>query len=296
MNPIKRPALRYFGGKWAIGKWVISHFPPHTAYCEPFGGGASVLLRKEPSKIETYNDLNGMAVTFFQVLRDQPEELIRRLKLTPYSRAEYLASQKSTPEAVEQARRFYVWCWQGRGRGGVQEAGGWRFMRSDSRGQTPCDDWRKVEYLYDVAERLRNVQIEHVDALRCLELYDTPATLFYVDPPYVPETRSLRWGSSAYVHDYSNADHRRLAEALHQVKGMVILSGYPSALYAELYGDWEQSERTAYKDTQAARRMKTTEVLWLNPAVRQGMKHTQGKWEFENGKLELGISKLKFEN
>ena len=266
---ITRPALRYFGGKWQIGKWIIGHFPAHTTYCEPFGGGASVLLRKMPAKIEVYNDLNGLVVNFFRVLREQPAELVRALELTPYARTEYILSQQPIDDPLENARRFYVWCWQGRGRGGVVESGGWRFMKSDSRGQTPCDDWVKVEHLYEVAKRLRNVQIESIDAMRCIDLYDTPDTLFYIDPPYLPDTRSIRWGGSSYLHEYTEQDHGRLAEKLHTIKGMAIVSGYPSEMYDELFRGWRIADKESRKDTAAAVRVKTTERLWISPRCQQ---------------------------
>jgi len=262
---ITRPALRYFGGKWQIGKWIISHFPKHTAYVEPFGGGASVLLRKPPTKIEVYNDLNGMAVNFFQVLRGRPEELIRALELTPYARAEYIQSQQPTDDPLENARRFYVGCWQGRGRGGVVESGGWRFMKKDNHGQTPCDDWRNISHLYAVAERLRHVQIESIDAFRCIDTYDTPETLFYLDPPYLPDTRSLRWGGSSYLHEYGAEDHGRLAEKLHTIKGMAIVSGYPSAAYDDLYPGWRTADKSSRKDSATPERVATTERLWISP-------------------------------
>lgn len=273
MGKLTRPALRYFGGKFQIREWIISHFPGHVTYCEPFGGGASVLLSKPKAKIEVYNDLNLMAVTFFRVLRSRPEELIQAIKLTPYARHEYILSQDAAraDDDLERARMFYVWCWQGWGRGGVQESGGWRFMRSDSRGQTPCNDWVNIGHLYDVAERLRNVQLECVDALRCIDLYDTPETLFYVDPPYVPDTRGLKWRSSAYLHDYVDADHERLAEKLSQVQGMVVVSGYPSALYDRLFDGWDVRYKTSRKDDGLERRKKTTECLWISRNVKRQM-------------------------
>jgi len=263
-NNIKRPALRYFGGKWRLAEWIISNFPPHTCYAEPFAGAASVLIRKEPSYCEVYNDLNGLAVNFFKVLRERPDELIRAIALTPYSRAEYLQAHVVTDNALENARRFAAWCWMGRGRGGVVEVGGWRFMRSATRGQTSDDDWNNMAHLYDIAARLKDVQVESSDALDCIRRYDTPETLFYVDPPYVRSTRSGRWASTAYVHEMDDAAHRALAATLLQAQGMVILSGYPSGLYDELYAGWHRVETTARTDALASNRERT-EVLWISP-------------------------------
>ena len=105
-----RTALRYYGGKWNLAPWIIKHFPPHINYIEPCGGAASVLLRKPRSTIETYNDLDGNVVNFFRVLRDNPDELIRKIQLTPYAREEYNLSRVPCDDPIERARRFYWGC------------------------------------------------------------------------------------------------------------------------------------------------------------------------------------------
>lgn len=103
-----RPPLRYHGSKWKLASWVVRHFPPHRVYLEPFGGGASILLNKPRSELETYNDLDDQVVNFFRVLRERPAELVRALELTPWSRAEYELSHDPTEDALEAARRFFV--------------------------------------------------------------------------------------------------------------------------------------------------------------------------------------------
>lgn len=134
-------------------------------------------------------------------------------------------------------------------------------MKSDTRGQTTLDDWRKTDYLYTTARFIQqNIQIEHGDAMTVIRRYDTPKTLFYVDPPYVHTTRGDRWGSSAYIHEMTDDDHRALSAVLHSVKGMVILSGYPGDLYNDLYAHWRTVHRRAY----AERNKPTTETLWMN--------------------------------
>lgn len=266
---MKRPALRYHGGKWRLAPWIISHFGSHVCYVEPFGGGASVLLRKEPSFIEVYNDINGLVVNFFRVLRTQPERLIRLIELTPYSRQEFIDSQTDCEDPVELARRFYIWSWQGRGRAGVSEPGGWRFMSRDTRGKTPVDDWTNNGHLREIVERLRNVQIESDDALKVIRRYDGSKTLYYIDPPYVQGTRGERWKNSAYLFEYSNEQHIALAGLLRQVSGQVILSGYRSDLYDWLYDGWQRVEHGGQKDN--ARNRNTVECLWINRLIPQKM-------------------------
>ena len=261
-----RPALRYHGGKWRLAPFIIQHFPPHTCYVEPFGGAASVLLRKTPAHIEVYNDLNGDVVNFFRILRERSMDLIAAINLTPYSRREFLQAQESCADGFEAARRFYVWSWQGRGRAGVKEPGGWRFMSRNTRSQTPVYDWNNNQHLWAVVGRLKEVQIENGDALTIIKRYDTPETLYYIDPPYIQNSRGKRWGSAAYVNEYKDEQHWRLSDVLHSLKGMAILSGYPSALYDELYKDWWKVERKACKDNGVKA---AVECLWLSPSCRE---------------------------
>lgn len=264
MKNISRPALRYHGGKWRLAPWIISYFPDHDSYIEPFGGAMSVLLQKTPSKIETYNDLNGLVVNFFRVLREQPDELIRAITLTPYSRNEFILAQQPAGDPLEDARRFFVWSWQGRGRAGVLEPGGWRFMVRNTRGLTPVDDWVNIDHLWAIVNRLKNVQLENDDAFRIIKRFDDPRALFYIDPPYVSHTRSNRWGTSAYLHEFSEEQHIELSTLLHSTKGAIIISGYPSKLYESLYANWIRLERNGSVDRGRKGGKSITEVLWVN--------------------------------
>lgn len=273
---INRPALRYHGGKWRLAPWIIEHLPDdHECYVEPFGGAASVLLTKRPSPIEVYNDLDSEVVNFFRVLRERTEDLQRAVLLTPYAREEQQGAYEiDGADELERARKFFVIAWQSRGASRGNWRTGWRFMRVRTlRGQTPTDDWRGVDRLLELAARLRDVAIEHDDALKVIKRFDGPNTLFYCDPPYVRETRSVRWSEKAYRHEMTDEDHRALAERLRSVRAMVVLSGYHSALYDELYGDWPTVQRSVATDGSTGRIGSATEVLWLSPrtaaAVRQ---------------------------
>lgn len=277
-NGPKRPALRYFGGKWRLAPWVLSHFPPHVCYVEPFSGAASVLLRKQPSELEVINDLDGDIVNFFRVLREWPDDLIRAIQLTPYAREEFhrsydlenrlvrMITSRSRKHAVERARRLYVKSIQSyNGRRKGQYRSGWRFEKNMKRGKRTVDEFNQVGHLWDVADRLKNVQVENDDALRIIERYDTPETLFYLDPPYLAETRSQRWRNKAYMFEMVEEEHVRLADLLRSIQGMAVISGYPSPLYDELYTGWEVRETRA----RAANLTETEEKLWISPAVAQ---------------------------
>lgn len=269
MDSIRRPALRYFGGKWRLGAWILSHLPPHICYVEPFCGGASLLLRKPVSAIEVLNDLEGEVVNFFQVLRERPEELVRMIELTPFSRAEHIQAHEpcGANDVLERARRLYVRSWQGRGGPRTKWKSGWRFQRELKRGKKVVEEWSDTDHLYDVARRLKSVQIECSDYLEVLRRYDAPGTLFVCDPPYVPSTRNSKWATSAYAHEMTADDHREFAAAVGSVKGMALVCGYRSGLYEELFADWVSVE----KDTQTDANSIAREVLWLSPAATEAL-------------------------
>jgi DNA adenine methylase len=204
---------------------------------EPYGGGASVLLRKPPSRLEVYNDIDEEVVHFFRILRERTEEFVRAVQLTPFSREEVGLAYQPTDNPLERARRFYVRAWQARGGPRGQWKTGWRYQITNSRGKRNTDDWNDTSHLWGIVERLRQVQFEQDDALRTIWRYDNPTTLFYIDPPYPADTRSVRWRHKAYQHEMGTEDHTALAVALHQLKGMAIVSSYRSPLYDELYAD-----------------------------------------------------------
>lgn len=267
-----RPALRYHGSKWRAAPWIITHLPDdHDVYVEPFGGSAAVLLQKTRSPIEVYNDLDGDVVNFFRLLREQPDELIRAIYWTPFAHAEYQLSREPTDDPLEAARRFYVRSHLTISGPTAQWNSGWRRQtlmsrdRSSQSSITPAArTFMQTEHLLQVAERLRGVTIECADALEIIRRYDHPRAVFYIDPPYVRSTRS-KWRIDTYRHELTDEQHRALAAILHECRGMIVVSGYHSPLYAELYPDWQQHERD-FRTNGNTDRM-ATETLWLNPAA-----------------------------
>jgi DNA adenine methylase len=268
----RRPALRYHGGKWLVADWIIRHFPPHEHYVEPFGGGAAVLLQKPRSALETYNDISGEVVNFFRVLREQPDELVRQLELTPWSREEYVAARfadLAELPPLEAARRFFVRSWQaiGVGMGRTDAKNLWRYEKRVTW-KPSCVLWSepgRLEHLFEVAGRLRGVQLEHDDAYAILKRYDSPNTLFYLDPPYLAATLSTGHGRAAYAHVLSEAQHRLLCHCARGLEGYVVLSGYRSTLYErflERYG-WTRVE--TQRELSTGRSGSRIECLWLSP-------------------------------
>lgn len=290
-----RPILRWHGGKWKLFPWVIQHFPKHRIYIEPFGGGGSMLIRKARCYAEVYNDLDNDVVNLFRVLRDpaQGKALRAALKLTPFAREEFTDANAATQEPVERARRLLIRSFMGFGSNAhsssetakktgfrshsrvktalqvTSEAGyrstGFR-ANSNRSGTTPAHDWANYPDALDaIIARLTGVTIENRDACEVMAQHDGDDTLHYVDPPYLPETRSLAnkydLKHRMYRHELTVDDHVKLLEFLHTLTGMVVLSGYPSKLYDDALPDWRRVQTSTHADGARPR----IEVLWINP-------------------------------
>lgn len=255
MHAINRPALRYPGGKFLLAPTILKFFPQHDVYVEPFGGGASILLQKPPSPIEVVINLDRQVVTFFKVLREKSEELIRAIELTPYSRYERKISIEPTEDELESARRLYVQLWQGHGSSLTKDAG-WRFIKRT--GHNVAANFSDIDHLYAIAKRLKQVQIECDTAENILLRYDTSETLFLVDPPYLHETRKE---TKFYRHEMTDAQHQELCELLLTLKGKIIICGYASDLYDRCLENWQ---RITYRGTSNGGGNRE-EILWLSP-------------------------------
>ena len=192
----KKIAFGWYGGKFSHLDWLLPLLPKTKHFCEPFGGSAAVLLNREPSPIETYNDLDGEVVNFFRVLRDNKDELIEKIGLTPFSREEFeLAITQSSVEIddIERARRFFILARQVRsGLAQTASNGRWAHCKLTSRAGMggAVSRWLgSVEKLPEIAERLLRVQLESAPAIDVIKRYDSKETLFYCDPPYPHESR-----------------------------------------------------------------------------------------------------------
>lgn len=227
----------------------------------------SVLLRKSRSYAEIYNDMDGEIVNLFRVLRDksQSRELIHQLNLTPFAHDEFTESYLPSDDPIEQARRTIIRSFMGFG---TTMTGKWTtgFRANANRsGTTPAKDW--VNYpgnLSAIVTRLQGVVIENKPAIGIIKQHDSPRTLHYIDPPYPYATRGKRWAGNAYRHEMDDDHHRELANVLHDVEGMVVISGYACDLYdTELYPGWHRVTRKAKADGSRDR----TEVLWSNSSA-----------------------------
>ena len=260
-------AFRYYGGKQRQLKWLLPLLPKCDHYIEPFCGAASVLLNREVSPLETINDTNEDIVIFFKVLRDRGDELIRKLELTPYARAEFVESLNHADDDLERARRFYVRVQQGFS--GLTEKlteGRWGYAKKiGSRSKVVVN---AVDKLYAVANRIRLVQIEKRPALDVLRRFDHEKVLFYCDPPYL----TIRDKISGYgVNDMTVTDHSQLAGALHNCKARVAISGHRCDLYDDLYRNWHRHDKEVnyifFNNREGTPRNNRAESLWTNYEV-----------------------------
>ncbi|MDY0396810.1 DNA adenine methylase [Virgibacillus halophilus] len=253
--------LHYPGSKWSMAKWIINHMPEHKTYLEPFFGSGAVFFNKGKSPIETINDLDSNVVNLFKVIRDWPEELARQIKFTPLSREEYYDSYRGPDPKendLEQSRRFLVRCWQAIG-AKTSDRTGWRSLIA-SNGPDTAKDWDRLPTkILQVAERLKQAQIENQPAGKLIERYKRSDVLIYADPPYILETRTKRH----YKHEMSMDDHIGLLKQLDEHPGPVLLSGYDHELYNEILMGWHKEYLTVLAEAGAKRQ----EVLWINPVA-----------------------------
>ena len=271
--------MAYYGGKSRLAPWIVSLLPRHRVYVEPFAGSAAVLFAKPPSTHEIINDLYGDVVCFFRVLREQPEELEVACRLTPYARDEYLAADLDEEglDDLERARRWWVRSSQSFAQT-AKIGTGW--STSVQRGSNNARSvWNRLGRFAAAAERLGAVTIENRDALEVIAAYDVDGGVIYCDPPYLGSTRTSVAGGRRpkgdYAHEFAAPEqHETLAETLMRCRATVLVSGYPSALYDELYEGWSRVERQVLcraSNGRSGRNFHRTEVLWSNRSLDDGL-------------------------
>lgn len=273
---VPRPIMRYHGGKWRIAPWIISHFPEHRVYVEPYGGAGSVLFRKPRSEAEVWNDLDDGVYNVFRVVRHPVKSrmLAAALYMTPWSRREFFNSYKRGFGQVERARRTIV---------RSQMAFGTTFNREHRTGfraktwveSSPATNvWMKFPAeIQAFTERLRGVVLENRPGIEVIKHQDQATTLFYLDPTYLNQTRtSIRCEAEtdrSYTHNLTDAEHEELLKTLLKIKGMAIISGYRSEMYMDILSGW----RSTKKDVMADGAQKRVEYLWLSPSIPEKQLH-----------------------
>lgn len=252
--------IKYPGAKWGIAEWIISHFPPHHSYLEPFFGSGAVLFNKQRSPIETVNDLDGNVVNLFEWIRKDPERLAEAIYWTPYAREIFdraWETRHTEQDTFQRAVNFYVLMMMGFGfrTNGVKV--GWKSDVQGREAAYAAGGWCKTpEAIKQAAERLRGVQIECRPAVDVIRRFNFRNVLIYADPPYVLRTRC----GKQYAHEMTDQDHVELLEVLKAHKGPVLLSGYDSELYNDLLRGWHRERINTRAQTAEPRE----EVLWMN--------------------------------
>jgi len=265
----------YYGGKYKHLNWLLPLLPSRKAYVEPFGGSGVVLLNREPSDVETFNDLHSEVTNFFATLREHPTELFNKITLSPYSEEDFeYADETDLGELddIERARLFFLLVNQTYNNHLSQPS--WSYNTSySSRGVSKkiSNYQAKLRRLQPIADRLSNVQVTNRDAIDVIETFDTDDGLIYCDPPYPHDTRK---DSSNYVEEMTDEDHRELASVLRSCEADVALSSYQSELYEDelvSYG-WDrhdaESKGTASTNKDDHQRQ---EVLYVNYDVTEEM-------------------------
>ncbi len=272
-SPIKRerkvsPPFGYFGSKNNLARKICELLPPHNAWVEAFCGSAALTLAKSPAPIEVINDMDDNIMNLFEQLRDHPEKLTRLVALTPYARQELIRSRtsKKSSNKLEKARRFLVESMMavngvfGEGRGGFSYSLSYTRDNREAR----VNRWYNLpERLSEVVERLRNVRIESRDARKLLVDYmDRPATLIYLDPPYLAE-RTNGYNKDAREESF----HNELLTLANKAKCMVLISGYENTLYRQLLSrtnGWSSKRiKTSTRDS-SGKSLDRTEIIWMN--------------------------------
>lgn len=279
-----RSPIIWFGGKGIMANTLLDLLPDHEIYVEVFGGGASLMFAKVPKPVEVYNDLDSGLVNFFRVLRDPEsfQKLYAKASLTPYSREEwnfYKEWWDEPEDAVEKAYRWYVVARMSfSGRFGTS----WQHVVTYSQKGMSCAVMKwlaSIEALPQIHQRLMRVQIEHQDFRTILDRYDTSNTLFYLDPPYMKETRR----AGEYDHEITASDHEDLVRILLEIKGKACLSGYAHPVYLPLENaGWRRLDmetscfaagRTRATGIQGVgactANQRRTESVWLSPSRSQ---------------------------
>lgn len=250
-----KAVLKYPGSKWRISEWIISHFPEHKVYCEPFFGSGAVFFNKRPSCIETINDIDGNIVNLFKVCRDNPEELALLIEFTPFAREEFVDCYEMSDDPIEQARRTLVRFHQSFGTSNNSKKS-WRNVQTYG-GPRTATMWNYLpERIVEVCERLKEAQIENTDAIDLIRRYNDKNTLIYCDPPYLQSLRK----KNMYAHETSDEYHIKLLEVLKESKSKIVLSGYDNQMYNEALAEWNVDE----KKTTAQMGLQRVEKMWMN--------------------------------
>ena len=260
-----KPLISYYGGKQRIASKILPHFPKHTVYVEPFAGGAALLFAKPKPIVsnfhdyrEVLNDKNDLLINLYRVAIEKREELELKIQATLYSQSDHRKAKEITKnpadyDNVTKAWAFYV---------NINQSfsntlnAGWG---TGVYGRNLASTWHnKKLQLSEILDRIKDVHIACEDAIRCIQRWDSPQTLFYCDPPY-PNT------NQGHYSGYTIDDFELLCDTLDTIQGSYVLSNYPQEIKPQ--SAYQRVEIEAVMSsklvTGTRENNKRTEVLWV---------------------------------
>lgn len=236
--------------------------PEHHSYVEPFFGSGAVLFNKPVSDIETVNDLDSDVTNLFRCIQVDPERLARMVMTTPFSREIYDKQFDCVDSTIylssfQRATNFLVKCWQGHGFRTNGYKVGWKNdVVGRERAYALWNWYRLPEWIIDIAERLRKVQIENRQALEVIKRFNHDGVFMYIDHPYLLGTRA----GKQYKHEMTDKDHEEMLKELLQSKAKIMISGYESEMYDDYLNDWNKETFDSCSEYGKPRK----EVVWMN--------------------------------
>jgi len=236
-------------------------------------------IAKSAASIEIINDINEEIVNFYKQLRDHGDDLLLKIELTPYARAELQLSRMPVKgiSDLERARRFFITAMMAVNGSFGTAKGGFSISNSYSRNgmEARVNRWHGVpEYLMKVVDRLRSVRVENKDAIALFEEFSNrPATLVYLDPPYLGKR------ARGYDHDANSEEfHEKLLTVVLKAKCMVFISGYESKLYNSLLTEkagWKKETLPAITKGNNGKCFPRSEVIWFNQVYLEAKRTRQ---------------------
>lgn len=266
-----RAVLKYPGSKWNIARQLVELIPEHHSYVEPFFGSGAVLFSKPPSDIETINDMDGDVVNLFRCIQQDSECLARLVMTIPFSREEYdgqFAVEDSRLVCIPDMRRaagFLVKCWQGHGFRTNGYKVGWKNDVQGRESMYALWNWYRLpEWIVDIAERLRKVQVENRPALEVIKRFNYKNVFMYLDPPYLFSVRA----GKQYKHEMSEGEHEQLLKSILQSNAKIMISGYDSEMYNDYLAGWQKETFKSCSEYGKC----CTEIVWMN--YKQNLQQT----------------------
>lgn len=246
--------------------WYIENMPPHKAFVDLFGGGCNIILRKPRSKFEIYNDLDGEVINFFRVIQNPEtcQKLLRIIKRTPYAREAFYDAYKPTYDPIQRAANLAI-----KSRMSIHVSAMWKGKGSNFHSTTSTSRYNATVYeklprkIAQTRQRLQGVVIENKDAIKLIPQFDYPDTLFFADPPYIPETRA----KTTYGCEMTSEQHAALLDALIQAQGNAMVCGYDNALYREKLAGWKLLTRKG--QAMMSGHKGRIECLWIKRPIEE---------------------------